>query len=335
MNQSSIPPLLYRVLAVIGVIIMASGYSWQGSGRPGNEWCYALLAAVAGASVLVLLAPEGCYQLRRHLDLLVPFGVYHCMAQALTLLPMEVARFQLASPWTIFEQGFAAVSMLVAMWILATIYLLWQTQLIVQVATSDELDLGEGLSNSMQLLLRGLAISLVAYAGLLAPLTLVLWLGIAQVLLLGVILVWSLAWGLLTCLWLPLALDRSIPFWTALQQATETSRRLCRHWLALIVAWALALGLVTLHVYRVEKPGSYFEQTSWHVQGQWYGGYPYESRWYTKLAASAEVPELMIFGFPLMLLYLCLAIAVKIEVVGRTYEMRSELEDLPEPGHPY
>ena len=42
MNQSSIPPLFYRALAVIGVIIMASGYSWQGSEyRPGNEWCYA------------------------------------------------------------------------------------------------------------------------------------------------------------------------------------------------------------------------------------------------------------------------------------------------------
>ena len=39
-------------------------------------------------------------------------------------------------------------------------------------------------------------------------------------------------------------------------------------------------------------------------------------------------------GLHPVLLFLCLAIAVKIEVVSRTYEMRSELEDLPEPGHP-
>lgn len=336
MNPSTIPPLVYRALAVVGVILMASDYQWQvNEPRPSSERIYAVLAAAAGVSVLLGLAPRGWRCLRRHLDLLVPFGLYYCMLAALSLLPLQAASFQLASPWTIFQHGFAAILMLVAMWVLSTLYLLWQTRLIVQVATADELDLGEGLSNSLPLLPRGLAISFLGYAGLLAPLAMAMWLGILQhsiVLILGVFLVWCLVWGFLTCLWLPLALDRSIPFWTALQQATEAGRRLWRHWSGLVVGWALALGLITLHVHSIDTPGNYVENKSWHVQGQWLGGYPIESKWYTLSPASAEVPQLGVFAVPLLLLFLCLAITVKIEIVHRVHEMRRQPTDRPEPG---
>ncbi len=313
---------IYRAIAAIGAVMMASHYQWViDSTRPSNEWIYAQGAGIAGVLVLIKMAPEGFRLLSRHLDLLVPFGCYQCVTHLLgfLVLPRHLLDL-LAQHASLFDYGLAPVLMMVIMFLAWVFWVVWQTRLIVQVASSDDLDLAQGFSDSLVLLPRGIAICVLGLGGAMAPLMLAIWVGVAQesvLFLLVVIAIWTVIWSFLTCLWLPLALDRETPFWTSIQDATRVGRDSWRQWLLLILGWTLACGLVTRHTFSTSTPGSHHSVVSWNVTTNWFGAYPQETAWYSELADTADVTELGFYAAMLVVLFLGLAIAVKLEILRR------------------
>ncbi|MFT4841479.1 MAG: hypothetical protein ACJAUC_000484 [Planctomycetota bacterium] len=167
-------------------------------------------AAAAGVCLLWFVTPRATKLVLRHKDLLVPCGCYLLADQALTLLPLQYAStFYLQPTWnpTII---IPALSWLAATLLVITTFAVWQALVIVQAVTSDGFHLLGELRHTRQLLPRGLGILAVAYIAVHGPLIIGIWLGVMSVpgLLWFFMIGWaiySVAVGIMTCLWLPLA----------------------------------------------------------------------------------------------------------------------------------
>lgn len=324
--------LLLRLLAIGGAVAMCIDYEWSQADRPDGEVFYALVAAGAGVGLLRLVTPRATKLLLRHKDLLVPCGCYLLADQALALLPLPYAStFYLQPTWnpTIV---IPALTWLTAPLVIMTTFAVWQTLVIVQAVTSDGVDLLGELRHTKQLLPRGLGILAVAYIALHGPLMIGMWLSVmsAPYLLFPFLLGWaiySVAIGVVTCLWLPLALDPDTPFWASLREASRAGIANWRSNAMVIIAWAIASGFITLRHISTSSFGHSNTETSWSVQPDWYGDYLMSSAWYTK-AAVADAPQLLWFALPLAVLFACTSIAVKITLIQRIDDHQpDELDD--------
>lgn len=323
--------LLLRLLAICGVVVMCFDYQLSLADRPDGEVFYATAAAAAGVCLLWFVTPRATKLVLRHKDLLVPCGCYLLADQALTLLPLQYAStFYLQPTWnpTII---IPALSWLAATLLVMTTFAVWQTLIIVQAVTNDGVDLLGELRHTRQLLPRGLGILAVAYIALHGPLIIGIWLGVMSVpgLLWFFMIGWaiySVAVGIMTCLWLPLALDPDTPFWLSLRGASLAG--IANWWpnAMVIIPLALASGFVTLRYISTSTFGHSNLEISWNVQPDWYGDYLMSSAWYTKAAVN-DGQQLVWFALPLAVLFACASIAVKITLIQRIDDHHPDARD--------
>ncbi|MFT4513018.1 MAG: hypothetical protein ACI89X_001648 [Planctomycetota bacterium] len=318
-NESA--TLLLRLLAICGVVAVCFGYQWSVQDRPDGEVFYTVVAAAAGVCLLRFVTPRATGLLLRHKDLLVPCGCYLFANEALALLPLQYSASFYLQPTMSPAIAMSALSLLAATLLISATFAVWQTLVIVQAVTSDGVDLLGELRHTLKLLPRGLGIVAVAYVAVQGPLVIGMWLGIMSMhaLFMAFLFAWAiyaLAIGIVTCLWLPLALDPDTPFWDSLREASLAGITNWQSNAKIIIPWALASGFITLRYISSYRFGHNNSQASWNMQPHWYGDYVLSSAWYTE-AAVDNAPHLLWFGLPLVVLFTCVSIAVKITLIQR------------------
>ena len=300
-------PLL--LIAFVGYVSWLFTETWIPKEGIGAQLFYAVVGGGLGLGTLLVAFPRGTTVLLQNLGLLAPYGCLLAALTALQVVPVRMAEFHLGAPLDFFQQGFAAVALALAMYWVTTVYIAWQTLAIVDAVTDGRTALRAGLRRAVTLWPRTLAVVFVAYFVLMLPLMLGMLLSPPIPLLLLATLAWGLIWSFWTLAWLPLALDRSRPLVDSLRAGIQESRALPATIKLRLAAWAAALGFVTYHSLRSGSSTT----TSFRVNVKWLGGYPEETEWLKPFAADGS--ELVWFARPLMLLFLLLAIAVKCEVV--------------------
>ena len=299
-------PLL--LIAFVGYVGWLFTQTWIPQGGIGAQLFYAVIGGGLGLGTLLVAFPRGTTVLLQNLGLLAPYGCLLAVLTALHVVPVRMAQFSLVAPLDFFQQGFAAVALALAMFWVTTVYIAWQTLAIVDAVTDGRIDLRASLRRAVSLWPRTLAVVFVAYFVLMLPLVLGMLVSVPIPLLLLATLAWGLILSFWTLAWLPIALDGSRPLVDSLRAGIQASRALPATIRLRLVAWAAALGFVTYHSLR---SGS--SSTSFRVNVKWLGGYPEETEWLKPFAADGS--ELVWFAGPLALLFLVLAIAVKCEVV--------------------
>lgn len=321
MSNQTASTHLFRLCALAGVYALCLPFTWSNNHRPDSELLYFLIGAVASLVVLLIPVRSGARTLRHHPDLLVPFGCYQLALLPLEWLPIESQTVSwmvfVGSP---FDLAMPVLAVLLLRLVIGSLYVAWQTLVIIQAITSNGVDLAGELRHAVSLIPRTMAIVAIAYTGLLLPFLLAIWLpfpelGSGLYAFMGLIFFWGLFWGYRTCLWLPVALDRSEPLTQGLRNANAAGREIWSLRPIPVFAWALALGLLCVHVFRTGSQSFGNSQTNFKVLPQWYGDYLHENKWYLELVSDAEVAPLGFYALPLAVLSICLAIAVKATLV--------------------
>jgi len=166
----------------------------------------------------------------------------------------------------------------------------------------------------------------------------VLLLGLIPILAIGAVLfvvaipamgVFGVVWNLATAALLPVTLFSSRPLGASLAGGLRVSWDMKGRWWRGLLAQLLLLGLII--VLRVHFTRSAAElqgmgrgqmgmhtQTSvkWHVNAFWVGGFEHSCRWYTKYAEALETSPVPLVGEGLGLVFLVLAVAMKLTVLG-------------------
>jgi hypothetical protein len=327
LHESSFANTLLRLLGICGLAVTGLEYSWSLHERPNNELLYVAIATVLALLVIGLLCKQALPVLRRTPDLLVPLGCHALAQAALSLLPMQYISGFYMEPTAALDVAVAALALIALSTATTALLLVWQTLAIVQATTSDGVNLFGELRHATTLLPRGIAILIIANVVLHGPLVAYLSYGhqvgtplFGLVPMLVFYAVACITWGVLTCLWLPIALDRSAPLGESLAMAVRASLSNWQSNARLIVAWGLATGMVTAHYTWSNGSGNHATNMSWNVQGLWFGEYPMQPLWYTEFAEQCEVPPVGWFAMPLMVLCACMSIAVKITLLRRLDE---------------
>ena len=145
--------LILRAMAFFGYIWKLSlGTYMPGGARPSTEVFYVFVAALAGMAILFGPARGGWRHLRQRPDLYVPFGCYLFSTQLINILPWPMASFTLQDPGQLFAAGAIATALAVIALVLAGLYLIWQTLLILQSLGDKRPALGRTLRRSLQVL---------------------------------------------------------------------------------------------------------------------------------------------------------------------------------------
>lgn len=312
--------IVLRLLALCGVALKFYDYEWSLHQRPEGELFYAAVAAAAGILLLRFVTPRATKLLLRHKGLLVPCGCYLLASEALAWFPQESTAGFFSQPTLAPTILIPAIVTLAAALVIAATFAAWQTLLIMQAVTSNGIDLTGELRHALTLLPRAMAIVAVAYVVIQGPFFLAMWYGFPTdyagfMVLLVVWAIYCLSAGVVTCLWLPLALDRETPFWDSLSTASQYGIANWRSNAKVIVPWAIASGWITLR-YISSFSFGHNTEAQWNVKPTWYGDYLFESQWYSR-AAVGEAPELLWFAVPMAVLFAATSIAVKITLVQR------------------
>ena len=319
--------IVMRLLAICGVALKFYDYEWSLHQRPEGELFYAAVAAAAGILLLRFVTPRATKLLLRHKDLLVPCGCYLLAAEALAWFPQEAAAGFYSQPTLAPTILIPVIVTLAAALAIAATFAVWQTLLVMQVVTSNGLDLTGELRHALTLLARGMAVVAVGYIVIQGPFFLAMWYGFPTdyasfMVLLVVWAIYCLLAGVVTCLWLPLALDQETPFWDSLRAASQYGIANWRSNAKIIVPWAIASGWITLRYISSFSFGhastgfGHSTEAKWNVQPKWYGDYLFESQWYSH-AAVGDAPELLWYAVPMGVLFAATSIAVKITLVQR------------------
>ncbi len=306
-----------RILAAVGFVTMLlEGEFGVGGPRPDSEFVYGLLAIAAGSAMLLGPARAGFARLRRHWDLLVPYGCYKAAWFALSSLPIAPMAINLSNPFAHFTiLGFA---ILIAGLFLEVALILWTTSLIIQAVTRDVCAPWTALQAVPPCLLRGAGLLFIAMFALMAPLVIALRIapGAIVAVLIG-LSIYGVVLNLATVAWFPLASRVEIPFVEAIRRSSQTCWRLKQEWGLLIGCWMVALGYFALYSFRIAKPGGSTSSTNWNVDLGWLGAFPSKCRWYSGLCEAAKVPTESAVAIPITVLFVAVTISAKFVLIDR------------------
>ncbi len=344
----------WRAASVIGtivVLVVALGRSFPLPARQGQALVVLAIVVVATAVFLRLALNDALRVLKSKPDILVPMGVGLLATAMLTWLITVPL-----SPWltggTIFEwsapaggqrserpgpemggvgvwRGAAVGGILyLAIW---TAYAAWQTDLIAKALTSPH---AVPLS-PWPVIRRGFSRSVGALGvGTLgAGLT-----GLVTLLLPPVMIVVIVFWNLATVALLPVALMDQKKFKLAdgFRKSWQMRNRL---WLPVIIQ-ILLLGMLTCVIVRIDgetvMDGSTATKTvtykiAFPLMTLWVGGYQHETRWYTEYTQELETQPIPFIQTVSGLLFLVVAIAMKIKVIQELQKDRPCPRDIVVP----
>ncbi|MCH5373545.1 MAG: hypothetical protein JJ992_06180 [Planctomycetes bacterium] len=323
----------WRVVAMLGVVaalLIAGLESVPLEPRQGRLFLFAVPIAVATMLVLRLAFPWPWAKMWSHPDLLVPVGVVVGVQQLLGLLyKLPLLAALLAPQWSARLLGIslglslgAAVN--VVLW---TAFAAWQTDLLWRALRDGEpLDLSPWPSIRRHFL-RTFVVLVIGVGVLLVVMVPILALG-AVLFILAIPAIGALAivWNLATAALLPVTLFHPGPLGPSLGAGFRVGWDLKGRWWRGLVVQLLLLGLIVLlrvhytkSAFEMRGPGqggsSVNTSVKWHVNAFWVGGYEHESRWYTKYADAIETSKVPLVTQCLGLLFLILAVAMKMTVM--------------------
>lgn len=319
----------WRWVALIGAaasIAGAASRSFPLEPRQGRLVVSGLIIAVLTLLALRFVFPWPWQRVRVQRDLLVPIGVLAGAEQLLGLLALApLASAVLAPSWSAQVLGLSlSVSLEAVLNIgLWTAFAAWQTDLVRRGLTGEQplrLSPGEPVRRhflrALVVLVIGVGVLLVGMTLVLATVAVVLPLAIAMIALLAI------AWNLATAALLPVVLIDRAGLNEALGQGFRISWQLKGRWWRALMVQLLLLGIfVGLRVHYAGTGGGQGQfrtetKSTWNVNAFWVGGYENGCRWQSKYAQLLEVPAVPLITQGLALLFLVLALAMKITVIG-------------------
>jgi hypothetical protein len=336
---SQVAPL--RWVAIIGTSVV---FLWRATSlsrmQPRQDWgiVVAIAAVLAVGFTCLALMPRATGRLRRHMDLLLPLGLYtvaEAVLDGLTAIPILSSLLTPVWPLKILSLSFSLSVMFVVQIALAVFYAGWTTALILQAVRQDEVDPILGFTSAPNWFLRVLGAESLGWSVLFAVLVVAITVGVAVLpLALLLIAVFSLVWNLMTAALLPILVAERGPFVESAKEGIRISWAGKGRWWLPVVAQMVLLGWVTfigVSYTSNPRPGSVTTQskTDFSVNGFWTGGYENECHWHTKLMAVAEAEPLPLAEFLLGIIFAVLAIVVKLEITDKLYPTRAIAEDDP------
>ncbi len=345
-----------RWIAVLGTLAVLVQSAWASRGQLSAAWSFLflVLAGAAVGAVFGWLMPSAGSCLRRHPDLLVPLGLVVLATAGIGWLERIPAMAALLTPSFPIKLG--AVSLAVSAgfmlrgWITIA-YATWMTLIVLHAVGRDRVELEANLGRVPAWFLRILGLELighgVCYVMLAIELPLLLAVGglaisamrsgrlspvarLAPALMAEVMIAMgglAVLWNLGTAALLPVAIDRSLGFWSAFRAGLRTSWWGLRRWGVLVVVQLLLLGLWGfLHVdYQrtsTSTEGGAFSESAnmnfnFHFHLFWTGGYEDQCTWYQEFLSALKAPAVPLVSALVTLLFGVLAIGVKLTIVER------------------
>jgi hypothetical protein len=309
---------------------------------PRQDWgiVVIIVAVLAVGLTCLVLMPVATARLRRHLDLLLPLGLYvvaGALLDGLAAIPILSSLLTPSWPLTILSLSFSLSLIFVLRIALAVLYAGWTTILILQAVRQDYVDPVRCFAEMPNWFWRvlgaealGWGVLFVALAVAIAVAAIVLPLALLAIAALSVV------WNLMTAALLPVVVAERKPFGESVRKGIRISWEGMSRWWLPVVAQMVLLGWMTFFSVSYTsnpRPGSISTQnkTDFSVNGFWTGGYENECRWYSKLMAVVEAEPLPLAEFLLGVVFAVLAIVVKLEITARLYPPTKIAEDEPNP----
>jgi hypothetical protein len=336
---------LLRWVAIIGTGVV---FLWRATSlsrmQPRQDWgiVVVVLAVLAVGLTCLVLMPVATGRLRRHMDLLLPFGLY-TVAEALLegLAAIPVISSLLTPSWSlkILSLSFSLSLVFLLGIALAVLYAGWTTALILQAVRQNHVDSIRGFTGEPNWFWRVLGAEALGWTVLFAMLAIAITVGVVVLpLALIAIAVFGLVWNLMTAALLPVVVAERKPFGESVRKGIRVSWEGKSRWWLPVVAQMVLLGWITFFSVSYTsnpRPGSFSTQnkTDFSVNAFWTGGYANECQWHTKLMKAVEAEPLPLAEFLLGVVFAVLAIVVKLEITSRVYPLTEIAEDEPNPAN--
>jgi len=323
---------LLRWLAVIGsavVFLYHLTSLWHMEPRQEYGIVVLVLASIAVGLTCLVMLPAATGKLVRHLDLLLPLGLYFSaegLLDALMAIPVFSAVFLPSWKLQILSLSFSLSLLFLLHIALAIFYAGWTTVLIVQANRRDHVDPLDAIQSAQHWFWRVAGAEVFGWVVLFAALAVVVTVGVVVIpLALIVLAIFSLVWNLATAAMLLVMASTRTPFGPTLREGMRVSWEGKSRWWPAVVAQMVLLGWITFFFVSYTsnpRPGSFSMQnkSDFSINAFWTGGYEDECNWHTKLMAAVETKPLPLVEFLLGIVYAVLAIVVKLQIAAAIYQ---------------
>jgi len=332
---------LLRWVAIIGTGVV---FLWRATSlsrmQPRQGWgiVVVIVAVLAVGLTCLKFMPVATGRLRRHMDLLLPFGlctVAEALLEGLAAIPVVSSLLTPSWPLRILSLSFSLSLIFVLQIALAVLYAGWTTILILQAVREDDVDPIQGFTTALNWFWRVLGAEALGWTVLFGMLAIAITVGaVVLPLALIAIAVFSVVWNLMTAALLPVVVAERKPFGESVREGIRISWGGKSRWWLPVLAQMVLLGWITFIVVSYTsspRPGSFSTQnkTAFGINGFWTGGYDNECQWHTKLMATVEAEPLPLAEFLLGVVFAVLAIVVKLEITAHVYSPAETAEDEP------
>ena len=323
---------LLRWLAVIGtaaVFLYRVTSLWHIEARQEYGIVVLVLATIAVGLTCLVLLPAATGKLARHLDLLLPLGLYlstEGFLDALMAIPVFSAVFLPSWNLQLLSLSFSLSLIFLLHIALAILYAGWTTVLIVQATGQDHVDPLDAIQSARHWFWRVAGAEVFGWVVLFAVLAVVITVGVVVLpLALIVLAIFSLVWNLATAALLLVMASTRTPFGATLREGMRVGWEGKSRWWAAVVAQMVLLGWITFFFVSYAsnpRPGSFSTQnkSDFSINAFWTGGYEDECHWNTKLMAAVEAKPLPLVELLLGIVYAVLAIVVKLQIAACLYQ---------------
>jgi hypothetical protein len=336
--------ILLRLLALVGLATTLLSELAAQAATPGlllpRQWygfvLFVIVTAAVGLTLLTFL-PRPAARVLTNIDLLVPYGLLllaQTVLEGLAKLPGVAA--VLTSSKVLQGAGLTftlSIHFFLGLF-LNLVFAAWTTTLVVELVRVGRPDLPGGFKRLWGWLGRVTVLETIGWAVPFALVALAVTVS-AGLLPLAIILLGGGAgvWNLLTAAVLPAAFDDRVGFFDGCRQAFLRSFAHWYRWAAPVLAQLVLLGFFTfIHLSYSDSPRpgqtTTHTQTNWSVNAFWVGGYDNDCRWYGKLMEAAKAPTVPVVSTLLGVVFMVLALAVKVHVAGVLWAKGPD----PEPG---
>lgn len=353
LKHESLPNnIVWIIIGAVGTaitLLIGLVQSFSLEARQGRQFVFAAVIVVVTVVVFRMVFRFAWRTLWAHPALLAPIGVAMAAATTVDLLgKAPLIGMLLAPSWagTLLGVSLSASLMTVLNICVWTAFAAWQTDLLWRTVRDDKLPslapwkpICKNFLRTFVALAIGLGVLLIGVVASVALATVSMLLALVLMGALGVI------WNLCTTALLPTVIDDARPLRIALGNGFGRSWRLKGQWWTQLLAHLLLLGLLIflrVNFSKTERTVDPVNQrshvnwesktnVSWRVDAFWVGGYENQCRWYTKYAAELETKVVPIITALLGLLFLVVAVGMKLTVIRELVVSGGNLNRRPDP----
>jgi hypothetical protein len=322
-RAESTNPVLWRVLAVIGVLLLlaVSASNSTAAADPGQKRSFLVLLIMLPLVLVVMrfVFRESWNTLWRHADLLVPLGVVSLVLAARNWL------LQFGSIGSVLESSREVVLInftlhlslgLLLEMVIWVAFAAWQTGLLLQwvrTASLPTLSPFPLLSRNFWPALACLGIGVTVLMLLLIPVLAVA--AGSMVLAIPLLGLLAVGWNMATLALLPVCLAENGPLLQRIRSGFRTSWKNKRRWAGWLIVHLLLLGVFVAARASTSTQSSSTTSVGYSINAFWVGGYENNCRWLTIYMDQVKSPALPLVATSLQLLFLVLAVAIKLALI--------------------